>query len=859
MTIPGRNSTGHGGDIHKILRERGCNSSDIIDFSANINPLGPPAWTRSLISREVENIGHYPDPYYTELRSAISERLHIPVEKIAVANGSTDLLYCLPQVLGCKRAVIPVPSYIDYEKAALQAKLDIRFFLLKEQDNFQLNTAELSKCIENSDLVIFASPNNPTGMVVPPDEIFKLAREHRNAWFIIDEAFLDFVVDGHSAAAKADNILTINSMTKFYGIPGLRLGYGIFPPEITARLMDILPTWGVNSIAQAFGFQAINDRSYFDLTVKEVARLREELYAELDQFPQLKVYPGSANYLFVKIVDSTSSSSLSEKLFKQGIVIRCCDNYQNLGEEYFRVAVRGEEENEKLIQALHDIYNTKRKSGGKTKTTPALMFQGTSSNAGKSILTAAFCRILLQDGVKVAPFKAQNMSLNSFVTLKGEEMGRAQVVQAQAARLDPDARMNPILLKPNSDTGSQIIVNGYPVGNMSVYEYDRYKDNGGWDAVKESYMSLARENDAILLEGAGSPGEVNLKKMDIVNMRMAGFAEAPVLLVGDIDRGGIYASFIGTMEVLEEWERRLVAGFLVNRFRGQQSLLQSAHDYVTNHTGKPVMGVIPYIRDHGLPEEDSVSFKSGLFNREATDKEYVDIVLISLPHISNFTDVEALLAEPDVQLRVIDDPDDLGNPDCIILPGSKNVIGDLQFLMDKGFKDLLYQKRGDGCQLVGICGGYIMLGGKITDPLKLESGLTEFPGLGMLDISTELKAQKQLIRREGVHLQSGEKITGYEIHHGISQSSLDPCLKFSDGNYCGSRESNGNVWGAYLHGIFDGDGFRRWFIDELRIKKGYAPHKRILVPYNLETAFDNVADIVRESVDMDEIYKLLKL
>ena len=859
MTIPGRNSTGHGGDIHTILREIDCSSSDIIDFSANINPLGPPEWTRSLISREVENIEHYPDPYYTELRTAISHRLNIPVEQVAVANGSTDLLYCLPKVLGCKRAVIPVPSYIDYEKAARQAQLDIHFFPLNEEENFQLNPTRLGECITASDLVIFASPNNPTGMTVSAEDIVKLADEHREAWFLIDEAFLDFVAEGQSVAALAGNILTINSMTKFYGIPGLRLGYGVFPAGITAKLMDILPTWGVNSIAQAFGTRALSDRYYFERTVKTVTRLREELHAKLNQFPQLKVYPGSANYLFVKIVDSTSSASLSEKLFKQGILIRCCDNYQNLGEAYFRVAVRREEENDRLIEALESIYQTQKKSAGKTKKTPALMFQGTSSNAGKSILTAAFCRILLQDGVNVAPFKAQNMSLNSFVTLKGEEMGRAQVVQAQAAKLDPDARMNPILLKPNSDTGSQIIVNGYPIGNMSVYEYDSYKDNGGWDAVKESYMSLASENDAILLEGAGSPGEVNLKKMDIVNMRMAGFAEAPVLLVGDIDRGGIYASFIGTMEVLEEWERRLVAGFLVNRFRGQQSLLQSAHDYVMNHTGKPVMGVIPYIKDHGLPEEDSVSFKSGLFNRGAVEKEYVDIVLISLPHISNFTDVEALLAEPDVQLRVIDNPDELGDPDCIILPGSKNVIGDLRFLLDKGFKDILYTKRSEGCQLVGICGGYIMLGGKITDPLKLESELTEFDGLAMLDITTELKAEKQLIRREGTHLQSGETVTGYEIHHGISQSSLEPCLEFSDGSFCGSRQEKGNVWGAYLHGIFDSDGFRRWFIDELRIKKGFAPHKQVLVPYNLESAFDNVADIVRQSVDMDEIYKLLKL
>ncbi len=396
------------------------------------------------------------------------------------------------------------------------------------------------------------------------------------------------------------------------------------------------------------------------------------------------------------------------------------------------MAVRTEEENARLLAAIGEILQPGTARPQRRRKTASLMFQGTSSNAGKSVLTAALCRILLQDGVRVAPFKAQNMSLNSFVTLQGEEMGRAQVVQAQAARLDPDVRMNPILLKPSSDTGSQVIVRGKPVRNMSVGQYHAYKDQA-WEAAAACYDSLAAEYQVIVLEGAGSPGEVNLKRHDIVNMRMARYAGSPVLLVGDIDRGGIYASFVGTMEVLAEWERRLVAGFVVNRFRGQASLLTAAHDYVRDHTGREVFGVVPYFHDLDLPEEDSVSFKEGIYRRPQPEQPHVDIAVISLPHISNFTDVEPFLAEPDVHLRVVSRVDDLGTPDALILPGSKNVIGDLRFLRDSGFAAGITGLAGRGCVIVGICGGYQLLGREIADPLGLESTAGETAaGLGLL-------------------------------------------------------------------------------------------------------------------------------
>jgi cobyric acid synthase CobQ len=417
--------------------------------------------------------------------------------------------------------------------------------------------------------------------------------------------------------------------------------------------------------------------------------------------------------------------------------------------------------------------------------------------------------------------------------------------------------MNPILLKPNSDTGSQIIVCGKPVGNMSVLDYNSYKPKV-WDSVCRSYDALAEEFEVVVLEGAGSPGEVNLKADDIVNMKMAQYAKAPVILVGDIDRGGVYASFVGIMEVLAEWERQLVAGFLVNKFRGQASLLDSAHSYVKMHTGRNVVGVVPYLKNLGLPEEDSVSFKKGSFNKNHSG-EGIEIVLINLPHISNFTDVEPFLEEPDVTLRIVENASDIGSPQAIILPGSKNVIHDLRFLQTGGFAEMIDRCLEGGCEIVGICGGYQMLGKLINDPYEIESTDGQLSGLGYLDMETVIERDKNLTRKTGVHQLSGKKIFGYEIHHGISSMTQFPVLRFDDGTICGQMKTSEKIWGCYLHGIFDSDDFRRWFIDSLRERTGLQPVGEIIAPYNLEIAFDRLAACVRENVDMDALYRLLKI
>jgi cobyric acid synthase CobQ len=491
------------------------------------------------------------------------------------------------------------------------------------------------------------------------------------------------------------------------------------------------------------------------------------------------------------------------------------------------------------------------------------MFQGTSSNAGKSVLTAALCRILLQDGYRVAPFKSQNMSLNSYVTRDGGEMGRAQVMQAQACRLDPDVRMNPILLKPNSETGSQVILCGKPIGNMDVEAYIRYKPQA-FEVAQRAYDSLASEVDVMVLEGAGSPGEVNLKRHDIVNMAMAEYAQAPVLIVGDIDRGGVFASFIGTLDVLSEKERARVAGFVVNRFRGRQELLADALTYVMKHTGLPTFGVVPYLRDLGLPEEDSVSFKDLPEAKAGRREGKLDIAVIDLPHISNFTDIDALRIEPDVEVRVVRKPEMLGTPDAVILPGSKNVIGDLQALKERGLADAILKLAQEGrTRIVGLCGGFQMLGKTIEDPIGIESSNRMLSGLGLLPVETVLLPEKTLKAVYARHVKSGLPLRGYEIHHGATREcggALLACgnevaVVREDGEPIGYASADGRIMGTYLHGFFDADAFRRWFIDDLRQQRGWPALKSVQAVFDVEPALDRLADVVRASLDVKAIYK----
>lgn len=516
------------------------------------------------------------------------------------------------------------------------------------------------------------------------------------------------------------------------------------------------------------------------------------------------------------------------------------------------------------FSSIQGFLPTGSSSVKKGRSTPALMLQGTSSNAGKSILAAAFCRIFAQDGYSVAPFKAQNMSLNSGVTPTGEEMSRAQLVQAQAARVDPDVRMNPILLKPHSDTGSQVILLGQAHGHMGALDYFNRKQTF-WSTVTRAYDSLAAEHDLMILEGAGSPAEINLKSHDLVNMRMAAHAGASVLLVGDIDRGGVYASFLGTWLTFTPAERHLLAGYLVNRFRGDASLLASAHRTMHTFTGIPVLGTIPFIPHIGIPEEDMAGFfwthrdESG-----PAAPDTLDIAVVVPQHVSNYTDFAPLAAEPDVRLRSVRQAEDWGTPQVVILPGSKSVVDDLAALQRCGLAELIVQHARKGGWIFGICGGLQMLGQAILDPDGVESRSSETPGLGLMELRSTFMPGKTLVQVPEAQTPLGVPSSGYEIHHARTEHGpsarplfMRPARSAGDTGVCGYV--TGRCWATYLHGIFDNDTFRRTWIDHVRADLGMQVQGRILVRYDLERALDRLAAVVREHVDMETIYQRLGL
>ncbi len=854
----------HGGDLRRLAHEAGVPPGRLIDFSANINPLGPPEWLRSCVSAALDQIVHYPDPVCRELAAAIARFHGVEASRVVCGNGSSELLPHLLRVAGARGAVLVTPGYAEYERSARAAGLDVTTFPLQPDDGFTLDVEALEAGLLTDDLVIIGQPNNPTGQVTDPAEIRRMARRRPGCTFVIDEAFADFAPQVESLAYDPpDNVVVLRSMTKFFAIPGLRLGYALARPGLAHSLREALPPWTVNTLAQAVGTRALaaDMDGYRADTLRLVDQQRDALAGQLQELGGLTVFPSAANFLLLRIDrPGLDAPGLAERLLKRRIAVRVCDNYRGLDRHYLRVAVRTEEENGRLLRALHTAMGEgRRKPVRPPVRRPALMFQGTGSGAGKSVLTAALCRILLQDGHDVAPFKAQNMSLNSFVTRDGGEMGRAQVVQAQACRLDPDVRMNPVLLKPSSDTGSQVIVMGQPVGTMKVDRYIEYKEKARRAAL-DAYDDLAASHQVMVLEGAGSPAEVNLKRHDMVNMQMARHADAKVLLVGDIDRGGVFASFIGTMELLTQPERRLLRGFVVNRFRGDASLLQEAHDYMELATHRPVLGVVPYLRHLGLPEEDSVALRRGELDAPVTAEQVVDIAVVDLPHLSNFTDFDPLGIEPDVRVRYVRNAKGLGTPDALILPGSKNVVADMDFLRDRGWPEAIARVAASGTEVVGICAGLQLLGRRIADPHGIESEGAEIDGLGLLPIVTELAPAKTLRRQRATHLPSGLPLQGYEIHHGLSTPGGSTAVVHDqDGQPVGFGLGEDPLWGTYLHGLFDADPFRRWFVDRQRVRKGLPPLGEVQAVYDIEPALDRLADVVRASLDMDAIYRMLRL
>lgn len=476
-----------------------------------------------------------------------------------------------------------------------------------------------------------------------------------------------------------------------------------------------------------------------------------------------------------------------------------------------------------------------------------LMILGTCSNAGKSLVTAGICRILKKDGYKVAPFKSQNMALNSFITKDGKEMGRAQVMQAEAAGIDPDCRMNPILLKPNSDKGSQVIVNGEVYGNFSATEYYDRKEEFAVEA-KKAFDSLAEDYDVIVLEGAGSASEINLKEKDIVNMGMAKMIDSPVILVGDIDRGGVFGALAGTMLLFDDEEKDLVKGVIINKFRGNVDILTPGLKMLEDIIKVPVLGVVPYMKVD-IDDEDSLSTK--ITNNK--DSNPIDIAVIRLPRISNFTDLNALEYIDGIGVRYVDNPRYFGDPDMVVIPGTKNTMADLIWMRESGIEARIMKHHSKGKPIFGICGGYQILGQNLEDTYGVEHGGT-LKGMGLLPHSTVFDKDKvrkanigQLSNVDGIFADlSGLEYEGYEIHMGKSAGQENII-------------NQGNVYGTYIHGIFDRQCISKVIAENLMKIKGIDTSELESFDINKykEEQYDILADGIRKAIDMDKIYEIL--
>ena len=886
---------GHGDDAFRYTGIRH-------NFSSNIFSHAHLGGLKTFLSSRLEVIGTYPEPEPKALESLIAERSGVGEDCVLVTSGATEAIYMIAEAWKSSTYEIPQPTFSEYADACVAFGLQ------------QGNEGTLWLC----------NPNNPTGTVLPKSEVMRLAASSRV--LILDQSYEDYTLEpllSPAEAVEAGNILQLHSLTKTYCIPGLRIGYVVGAATLIEKLRRRLRPWSVNALAiEAASWLMKNDVHVLpDLTayLAEAQRLREAIHA-LDG---ISVVPTQTNFMLCRLDErlGITAATLKERLASEhGILIRDASNFEGLTPYHFRVAAQTKEEDDLLIKSLRSLTQdvlplpSSREGSGYSKesTSPPLqqlstpisfqregggealrpiMLAGTGSDVGKSVIATALCRIFLQDGYHPAPFKAQNMALNSYATPEGLEIGRAQAVQAEAARIPCHTDMNPLLLKPQSDHTSQVVLNGKPVGNRDAYDFWRRRPapaSIGLDknAPASSQLSLGRENldfraevcaafdrlsvryNPIVMEGAGSISELNLRETDIVNLPMARHADAAVILVADIDRGGVFASVYGSIALQAAEDRARIKGIIINKFRGDLRLFDDGRHLLEDICGVPVLGVIPYFKDIHIEEEDSVSL-AGKSKQAAHGR--VNIAVVMLRHLSNFTDFDALEQDTRVHLYYTNNVDEISKADIIIMPGSKSTLDDLGELRRNGVAEAIQRAYRDGKMVIGICGGYQMMGIEVCDPNHVEGDIERLPGLGLLPTTTTMSGEK--VTRQvkfsctniGQPLPSlsGEDEGGfsaYEIHMGETRPFGDapsqPFALLDDGRQDGYYVSD-RCWGTYLHGVLDNasivDTLLAPFAERLSAEAqpfDYAAFK--------EEQYNRLADHVRKHLDMDKLYEIMK-
>ncbi|OGV59685.1 MAG: cobyric acid synthase CobQ [Lentisphaerae bacterium GWF2_50_93] len=888
----------HGGNLKLILKNLGLrNSPEIIaDFSVNINPAGSPLQaSRMLMSADQKTISDYPDIYADNAASALAEAHCLPASSTIVGNGSTELFSLVIQSLKPAKIAWISPCYSGYSEICSAHGIEGEACgFSKPGNNFKISIGHLSN--SDADMFFLCTPNNPTGAVIDKGEILAFASKHPNKFLVVDESFMDFLPSGRKSLFTEklpDNVIAVKSLTKFFSLAGIRIGMLYASTRTLAKIAKARLPWSVNGFAQKIIPLLYSDQKHIEDSRKLVCGLRKGFSADLAKISGLKVYPSHANFLLCEIRrPKMDADKLQAELLKRGILIRSCSKWNGLGPNFFRLAVLDRDSNNSLISAMNSIFNSKISKSPNLKISKSpIMVVGTGSGSGKSLLVSALCRYFVRKGLRVAPFKAQNMSLNSFVTKEGGEMGRAQVVQAKAAKIEPHTDMNPVLLKPTGDAGSQLIVNGKATCNVTAKSYYEEKCELRKDAFK-AFDRLAAKFDLIILEGAGSPAEINLQDKDFVNMAMAEHAKAKTILVADIDKGGVFASIYGTIMLIPPAQRKFIAGVVINKFRGDVSLLKPGIDEIEKLTGVPVLGVLPYIKDLRIEEEDSLGLEDrkqrsvircqrsvgkkeeAEIRGQNTDRRpqtTLDLAVVRLPRISNYTDFLTFETLDKIHVRYVERPDDLGSPDIIFIPGSKNTCSDMQFLRESGFEIKIKEARKSGIPVFGICGGYQMLGEKISDPHRVEGGAPSIKGLGLLPVETVLEKMKELSQVSGQvkmplpFANSGTPFTGYEIHMGrtspLKPGTSNPFVlritrklgkEFSGVD--GTVSGDGLVFGTYIHGIFDMQEMRDSLIIWLCSRKGIDASKIILGgSHDPEPVFEKLADMVGKHLDLSQL------
>ncbi len=860
----------HGGDTSAVARALGIVPVPPLrmDFSVNINPLGPPPGIVQRIAAGAGTLTAYPDAIARAPAEALAAAHKVPADNVLVGNGSTEIFFWMAHTLATSAGWM-APTYSGYGEACIAAAVPAGPLAVRPPSLPYDQALQTIRPAPGS-LLFLGSPDNPTGQLLSADVVRSFTQAHPACWVALDESFLDFVPDAADRTLirpdMPHNLVVVKSLTKFFAIPGLRLGMACAHPDTCRRIARARLPWSVNALAQTVAPLLYADPAYLSHSRRENQSLREQLDAGLRALGWT-VFPSAANFLLACPPVPWTATLLQAELLRRGILIRSCRDFEGLGDSYVRLAVRPEPEIRDFLATLKELSAPAapvqpRAASCVPKTivrkTPAIMVVGTASHAGKTVLAAALCRHFQRQGVHVAPFKAQNMALNSFVTPEGGEIGRAQAMQACAARIPAHTDMNPVLLKPTDGRSSQIIVNGRSIGVMNARSYYTHKQSMR-EAARAAYDRLAARHSLVILEGAGSPSEINLIEEDFVNMAMAEYAQARVLLVADIDRGGVFAAIHGTLALLPPRFRKLVSGVVINKFRGDPSLLEPGIREIQVRTGVPVLGVLPFDETLRLDEEDSV----GLEGRPSRAAALLDIAVIRLEHISNYTDFLPLEQEPAVSVRYPQGPGELGNPDLIVLPGTKNTRGDLLHLRESGLAAALLAAAGRRIPILGICGGYQMLGKTIADPDGVEGPPGESEGLGLLDIATTLESAKELAQVTGSTLhplpfaRPGTRLCGYEIHAGRTSPAATPAIAitFRRGTPVletdGAVSPDGRVCGCYMHGLFDEPEFRaqfvRWLLNRKGLPGGSAPCQEPPDPY------DALADLVDRHMDMTTV------